>query len=1013
MCCKRQDTWAVEVKGRLQLCVDFVAAEAVYHGSCCAKFFSTGSHPCATPLPAGRPTDATMMNAFEDLCEWLESSSDVELYSLAELQQRMIDKGGNDSVVYSLKQLKRKLVERYEDHIFFAEVQGRKNVLCFRNMASYIINAKWYTDKKEDVGLESNRIIAAAAKLIRAEIREQQYSTDRYPTNKDIRDREAGKDWVPPLLRQFIGDLVKDEVKQLAISNCIIQAARPRSVISPLLFGVGVELDHMFRSKWLINQLARLGFSISYDEVTRYKQSVLQEKQVNQDVQSFPSSFTQWVGDNVDHSIATLDGRGSFHGMGIIAVSTKTPAYTEEVRDEAIVRLKRSYAKDVVKKHGLQILLYCSPEKPGLSALTLTPMKQLQYPYTLPPSVNLDLLWSSGWLFPDAVRPQPNWSGFMQHVCNGSHPPTADISMLPIIDLNPSDSHCIYSTLCFVEQQSHLLNIVTPCITFDQPLWLKAVEIITATSLNIVCRLGGFHTMMSFLGSIGTLMSGSGLTDALEVCYGPNTVTHMMTGKAVSRAVRGHFMVDAALGTKLMKHILPDETNSADSSCVLTEDGSDLSSVEKLGPSDISDLHAAYQHAMNDQQSTDTLDLTPLLKLERSLCHLRRKLSIESRTSKLWLQYMDHIQTLKMFIRAERSGDWELHLVSITRMLNLFAATGHNQYAKCARIYVQIMQNLHVTHPWLFEQFTQHGYHTVRRSDRYWAGLWTDLVIEQVVMKSLKSRGGLTHGAGMTESVRLTWVHSMHKCAGVHQAMTSLTKLEVTIREQHAEMGKARASRDGQDIAKLCDWFETNDPFSYNDARLHCLSSGLTATEGDGINCDMAAEVGAAIQAKLDEMPFLEVTMKKSDQVKTLIQLQKAIVIDKKDVFIHTTHLFSRLVVLVERTPNMEPYFVHELTPLPASLFKDSRMRKPDKASLGRSIKKNAIITEPIAPAVWVLDGGSLLHRVRWSKFGQYLDVVKLYLLYIRKTTDRSVLLCLMGMTAGHQPRIRSMTGEQ
>ena len=27
--------------------------------------------------------------------------------------------------------------------------------------------------------------------------------------------------------------------------------------------------------------------------------------------------------------------------------------------------------------------------------------------------------------------------------------------------------------------------------------------------MNIVCRLGGFHTMMSFMGSIGSMMKGS------------------------------------------------------------------------------------------------------------------------------------------------------------------------------------------------------------------------------------------------------------------------------------------------------------------------------------------------------------------------------------------------------------------------------------------------------------------------------------------------------------------------
>ena len=51
-----------------------------------------------------------------------------------------------------------------------------------------------------------------------------------------------------------------------------------------------------------------------------------------------------------------------------------------------------------------------------------------------------------------------------------------------------------YWNLCYIEQQAKQLGILLPSITFDQPLWLKAVEIITASKLNILCCLGGFHT---------------------------------------------------------------------------------------------------------------------------------------------------------------------------------------------------------------------------------------------------------------------------------------------------------------------------------------------------------------------------------------------------------------------------------------------------------------------------------------------------------------------------------------
>ena len=53
--------------------------------------------------------------------------------------------------------------------------------------------------------------------------------------------------------------------------------------------------------------------------------------------------------------------------------------------------------------------------------------------------------------------------------------------MLPIcfqIDVNPSDMSCIFSTLKFVMKQGKQLKIEVLILTFNQPLWLKATEIV-------------------------------------------------------------------------------------------------------------------------------------------------------------------------------------------------------------------------------------------------------------------------------------------------------------------------------------------------------------------------------------------------------------------------------------------------------------------------------------------------------------------------------------------------------
>ena len=98
-------------------------------------------------------------------------------------------------------------------------------------------------------------------------------------------------------------------------------------------------------------------------------------------------------------------------------------------------------------------------------------------------------------------------------------------------------------------------------------------------------------------------------------------------------------------------------------------------------------------------------------------------------------------------------------------MINLFSATAHNNYAKTIRLYLQSVQVLEKDHPQIFEQFA-FGNHTVRRTDMIWSRLWTDLSIEQILMKSLKSRGGVI-GKAMTEIVLNVWTKAMHRSAKV------------------------------------------------------------------------------------------------------------------------------------------------------------------------------------------------------------------------------------------------------
>ena len=88
----------------------------------------------------------------------------------------------------------------------------------------------------------------------------------------------------------------------------------------------------------------------------------------------------------------------------------------------------------------------------------------------------------------------------------------------------------------------------------------------TSELRQFVLRLGGLHIEMSFLGCIGHIMSDSGLREVLETVYADNAVTHMLTGKAIARAIRGHNLVSMALQSLLVSEVFDIQLEDRDGS---------------------------------------------------------------------------------------------------------------------------------------------------------------------------------------------------------------------------------------------------------------------------------------------------------------------------------------------------------------------------------------------------------------------------------------------------------------
>ncbi len=176
--------------------------------------------------------------------------------------------------------------------------------------------------------------------------------------------------------------------------------------------------------------------------------------------------------------------------------------------------------------------------------------------------------------------------------------------------------------------------------------------------------------------------------------YASNAVVHMLSGKAISQAVRGHFIVDAALNTLVLAHALripvPGCPNAEN------EDTDEAMGVPELHEhsTDLDEAGVLFEDLMQGLVSVDQVCCSEAIIRIGNALEATKESLISSRTARLWMQYMDMVDVLRKFIRAERTGNWNLHLQAVSEMLPYLAASGHNNYTKSALIYLQRMSHL-------------------------------------------------------------------------------------------------------------------------------------------------------------------------------------------------------------------------------------------------------------------------------------------------------------------------------
>ena len=88
--------------------------------------------------------------------------------------------------------------------------------------------------------------------------------------------------------------------------------------------------------------------------------------------------------------------------------------------------------------------------------------------------------------------------------------------------------------------------------------------------------------------------------------------------------------------------------------------------------------------------------------------------------------------------------------------------------------------------------------------------------------------------------------------------------------EQHKNIRSSTQAKDKKDYDVFVQWLQAHPLFAgYQPNRLVSISTGVVADTS--VNCDNAVQIGQAAASKITEKQFSEITLHRSDKVKTMV----------------------------------------------------------------------------------------------------------------------------------------------
>lgn len=926
VCGKRNDEIANQVRVRVEGAIsDLHAADARYHVDCMTTFMSPKSINAAQN--ASKEVDETDLAFNQVIDEMMNDRS--RLWNTIELFHKYQLFGGKTLLRRTFLM---KIQDQLDDVVVLTS-PGLASLVVFRNSASSALHLA--SDSDTEDGQQEYVIIRKLAKVIVDEMKQIAYDKSRYDIRITKEDMATSVSQTLMNLLAAITENLHNTLPALLIGNIVT------SVFSNKPTSLQISLGNLIRdSKSLLNKLFQFRVTCSYDEILRFKKSAAlaaTKSTTLTGIKDGRMGLIQVVADNFDADISSQNGKQSTHSLAILITQPMSET-NDDTNDNTITRISKTKMSQAID-FDIPVHRYQGPKivpMPKEEAVkTVLPLKVLcsciiaeRRAKELDVSFLKDVTTNEGC---------PEYNGYNTSVTRYqgvSMQPKTTAAYLPLIDMTPSNPDTIITALHEAKRLTKERGQKNAIFTSDQQLYKIAVEVKWAYPKefsDVIIRLGGMHMLMSFVGAVGTLMKGTGLSEVMESTFAG--VTKMLSGKKFPQNVRAMRLVVEELLRGIMS------------------DGNKVTTMEEL-----------------------------LERLDQAAC--------ASKTSKLWVDcFIKTVFIMMLYVRAEREGDWPLHLVAVKQMLPYFFASAHVNYARYGLYYLRSMESLDREELAKFMK----GEHVMHHVPGLWNGIWSDMFIETTFMRYGHGPGGII-GITLKPETLKTWALGLHICCRLEQDIAEVVGSEKERRQEtHKEETKARIASDSSDRAsireKLKLIIDPLDPASHPPTIVNVVTGQVS---DETVNVQDAVTIGTALMEEFERSwpEGFRNTIKK--KVKTVADsTKKSIKVGSKHVY-DTTVIYSRVIGIQasSRDIDIQKVLSHELSPVPTSMFHDSgAMRlctgKSDlKKRLAKEVSSRFSTSDVVAV---VLDGSAVLWVVHWPAKGTIADYVNNFKEYLSK----------------------------